>query len=195
MERKKFYIIFSIIAFLFIVQHIFIKQPDILKNVKASDDFSNVEINLLDGGFEPIGFYAGKKPVVLIFWRSDVDPCKFTLDAVNEKIDEWRAEYDFELIAVNISESKETIESIKTAWNLKMKLGLDPQGKIAKEFGVATVPNVVILKKDGTIRKRYQQYEAEITDRIERRIRPEDDENNKIRKIEINDGDTVITEE
>jgi len=194
MNRKNFYITFSILAFLFIVQHIFIKQPDILKNVKASDDFSSVEINLLEGGFEPIGFYAGKKPVVLIFWSSDVDPCKYTLEAVNPKLEEWHSKYDFELIAVNVSESKAAIESVKKAWNLKMKIGLDSKGEIAREFGVASVPTVIILRKDGTVRSRYEHYDPEIDDRIARRIRPEDEKEDKIQKIEINDGDTVITE-
>lgn len=194
MERKKFYIIFSIVAFLFIVQHIFIKQPDILRNVKASDDFSNIEIKLLDGGFEPLGFYAGKKPVVLIFWRSDVDPCKYILEEVNAKIDEWRSKYDFELIAVNVSESQDVIESAKDAWNLKMKIGLDPKGKIAGQFGVAAVPTVIILRKDGTLRKKYDRYEPEMEEAIERRIRPESEEDT-ITKIRIHNGDTTITRE
>jgi len=192
MNRKIFYITLSILAFLFIIQHIFIKQPDILKNVKASDDFSSIEIDLLDGGFEPIGFYAGKKPVVLIFWSSDVDPCKYTLEAVNPKLEEWHSKYDFELIAVNVSESKAAIESAKNAWNLKMKIGLDNKGKVAGEFGVASVPTVIILRKDGTIRSRYENYDPEIDDRIARRIRPDEE---KIEKIKEIPEDTVINEE
>ena len=75
MTRKTFYIIISTLFLLFLIQHVLIKQPDLISKVTAAEDFSDIEIELLDGGFEPIGYYEGNKRVLLIFWTSTSDPC------------------------------------------------------------------------------------------------------------------------
>jgi thiol-disulfide isomerase/thioredoxin len=167
MTRKTYYIVISIIFVLFVVQHIFIKQPDILSKINAADDFSGVLIDVLDNDIdEPIGYYQGKKRVVLIFWASNSNPCQLVLDDIGTKIDKWNEKFDFEMIAVNVGESESDVKRIKELWDINIKIGLDPDQKIARDFGVGKLPTTIILNVDGSIKRRLDRYDPEITDRI-----------------------------
>jgi len=167
MTRKNYYIVISIIFVLFVIQHIFIKQPDILSKIAAADDFSGINIDILDNDIdEPIGYYQGKKRVVLVFWNSTSNPCQLVLDDIGAKIDKWNKKYDFEIIAVNVGESEKTVREAKEFWDINIKIGLDPDKEITKEFGVGMLPTVIILNVDGSIKRRLDRYDPEITYRI-----------------------------
>lgn len=202
MTRKSFYITFLILAVLFIIQHILIKQPDILKAKDAAGEVANIEINLLSGSFEPLGYYEGKKPVVLLFWNSASNPSHLALQEIGDKIDGWKEKYDFELIAVNVGESAEDVADAKELWNINMKIGLDPSRAIAEEFGVGALPTAVVINKDGKIEKRWDGFNEDLDYKIRREIRgDEDDEKITIKKnrhgetteIQIKSGDSVIS--
>jgi thiol-disulfide isomerase/thioredoxin len=203
MTRKSFTITLSILAVLFIIQHIYVKQPDILKQVSASDKYSDIEINLLGGSFEPIGYYKDKEPVVLVFWASNSNPSKLFLTELTPKLNNWHAKDSFTLIAVNVGDSKPVIEKTKELWGLNMKIGLDPDKKIAKDFGVGALPTVIFINKAGKIKKRWDNFGEDLTNQLRYRISAEnktkedvdlsdiDTSKAKIDTI-IEDGDTTI---
>ncbi|HDS01678.1 MAG TPA: TlpA family protein disulfide reductase [candidate division Zixibacteria bacterium] len=202
MTRKSFYITFLILAVIFVIQHVLIKQPDILKKQAAAENFSDIEINLLSGSFEPIGYYQDKKPVVLVFWNSNSNPSHLAIENIGRKIDEWNEEYDFELIAVNVGESPEEVVNVKELWNINLKIGLDPDRMIAEEFGVGQLPTVIIIDDKGEIQKRWDGMQEDIEYGIQRRLGDdEDDVSVKIKKnnhgetteVEIKSGDSIIS--
>jgi peroxiredoxin len=190
-----------ILGLLFLIQHVLIKQPDFLSRLDASDDFSDVEINLLDGGFEPIGYYEGKKPVILVFWRSDIIPSKYLLDDISEEIEKWKSKFEFELIAVNVGETETQIRKIKEKWNIDFKIGLDLDSEISREFGISTLPSVMTINKDGSLGIYFSQYEPNIANDIRRFFEGDDDVSVSIKKnrrgettqVEIKSGDSIIS--
>jgi thiol-disulfide isomerase/thioredoxin len=204
MTKKTFTITLSILAILFIVQHIYIKQPDILEQVSASEKYSDVEINLLDGGFEPIGYYKDKEPVVLVFWASSSNPSQLVFDDIKPRLKELNEKDSFTLIAVNVGDSKSAIEKTKKLWGLDMKIGLDPEGKIAQDFGVGSLPTVIFINKKGDIKRRWVGFEEDIGYKVRNNIRAEykdkedsdisdfiDTSGSQVDTI-IKDGDTTI---
>lgn len=202
MARKTFTITLSILAVLFIIQHIYIKKPDILKQMTASENYSNVEINLLSGSFEPIGYYQGKEPVVLIFWAANSNPSKLFLEELKPKLDDWHEKDSFTLIAINVGDSKAVVEQTKELWGLNMKIGLDPDRKIAKDFGVGALPTVLFINKKGEIKKRWDNFGEDLTGQLSHYISAENKPRKPIdsltnsgkEKVDtvIMDGDTII---
>ena len=175
MTRKTFTIALSILAVLFVIQQIYIKQPELLRQHKVSDTYSDVEINLLGGGFEPIGYYKDKEPVVLIFWITNSNPSKLFLEELAPDLKGWHEKDSFTLIAVNVGDPQSVIEKTKELWGLDMKIGLDPDSKIAKEFGVGAFPTVIFINKKGEIKRRWDTFDNDLIPRLRNNIEAENE--------------------
>jgi thiol-disulfide isomerase/thioredoxin len=176
MTRKTFYIILSVLFLLFLIQHVLIKQPDIISKVTAAEDFSDIEIELLDGGFEPLGYYEGNKRVVLIFWASTSDPCHLALEQIGGEAGKWLSKYKVAIFSVNVGQSRGAIEAAKETWNITLPIGIDEDKKISGKFGVSRLPTVVLLDLDGSIKKKWDEYDPEIESSIRYRLDDDDDD-------------------
>lgn len=175
MTRKTFYIALPILFLLFVIQHVLIKQPDILSKVAAAEDFSTVEIEILDSKIpEPIGMYKSEKRVVMVFWASTSDPCRLALDGIGEKADKWMSEYKVVVFSVNVGQSRAAIEEAQKAWDITLPIGIDEDRKISRKFGVSKLPTIVLLDLDGSIQRKWDQYEPEIENSIRRRLDDDD---------------------
>jgi hypothetical protein len=152
MTRKTFYIILSILFLLFLIQHVLIKQPDIISKVTAAEDFSDIEIKILDSGIpETIGYYEGDKHVLLIFWTSKVDASRLALEDFEQRAEKWLSKYDLEIIAVNMGEPEDEIREVINRWDIGLTIGLDPDREIAKKFGISRIPSMALIKKNSSL--------------------------------------------
>ncbi len=176
MTRKTFYIILSVLFLLFLIQHVLIKQPNIISKVTAAENLSDIEIELLDGGFEPLGYYEGNKRVVLIFWASTSDPCRLALEQIGEEAGEWLSKYEVAIFSINVGQSRSVIETAKKNWDISLPIGLDQDKEISKKFGVSKLPTVVILDLDGSIKKKWEEYDPEIESSIRYRLDDDSDD-------------------
>ncbi len=197
MTRKRFFILISILFVLFLVQHILIKQPSFFKNIAKGEDFSDVEINLLDGGFEPIGYYQGKEPVILLFWSVNSDPSMLTFEALPDMLDYWRDKYEFEFIAVNVGDPRQQVEEFVMAWNYQGKVGLDPDDKLVDKFAIRSVPTFIFFSIDGSLKKRWDHFDPDMKHNIRYRLdREYDTDEEEVEAgdsiIKIEDGDTTV---
>jgi len=177
MTRKTFYIILSILFLLFLIQHVLIKQPDIISKVTAAEDFSDIEIKTLDSGIpETIGYYEGDKHVLLIFWTSKVDASRLALEDFEQRAEKWLSKYDLEIIAVNMGEPEDEIREVINRWDISLTIGLDPDREIAKKFGISRIPTMALVKKDGSLGGRWEGNTSGNKYEIRRRIDDDDSE-------------------
>ncbi len=73
----------------------------------AQKQVPSVEIKTLDGKSVNIHDYVGQgKLTVLSFWATWCAPCKKELDAVADFYDDWKKEYNVELIAISIDDQR-----------------------------------------------------------------------------------------
>jgi len=173
MSRKRFATLIVVQMILFIVQHILIKQPGIISHLKASGKYTDVEITLVDGGFEPLGYYQNKQPVVLVFWSSECDPCRLLMHGLMTRLEGWHKEYEFLLVAVNVGEAREVVEKARVEWNIETKIGLDEKRALAQQFGISALPTVIFIKKDGSIGKSSDRYDPDLFSSLHHRIKIE----------------------
>ena len=91
------------------------------------------------------------KPLVLSFWATWCLPCMEELNAVNEKLDNWRKEKDFDFVAVSTDDPR-TVSKVKTVvngknWNFDQVL-LDPSQTIKRQLNVNNVPTTLVYYKN-----------------------------------------------
>ncbi len=48
----------------------------------------------------------GGKPMIISFWSTTCKPCIMELNAINEQLEEWREEADFEVVAISTDDSR-----------------------------------------------------------------------------------------
>ena len=95
---------------------------------------------------------AKKVPLILSFWSTTCAPCIVELDAMNRLMDQWRAEAQFEVVAVSTDDARATAYA-KTfargkAWNSFTML-YDKNQELKRALNVNLIPHTFIFDADG----------------------------------------------
>lgn len=88
--------------------------------------------------------------VVLDFWASWCGPCVQSMPAVAATVEEF-AEHDVQLVAVNLQESAEKIRAALDRLDLDVAVALDEEGVVAGRYGVAGLPQTVVINDQGEV--------------------------------------------
>ena len=73
--------------------------------VAAQGKLSNVKVEDADGKLVEISSLVNGKPFIMSFWGITCKPCLMELNAINDQLEEWQEEVDFEVVAVSIDDS------------------------------------------------------------------------------------------
>ena len=92
------------------------------------------------------------KVVLLRFWADWCPYCKFEMPRINAFYRRLRNK-DFEVIAVNVGQTAEVVESFAAQMSLIYPMILDPEGKLARLYGVKFIPTNFFIDRKGIIRK------------------------------------------
>ncbi|MCX6646961.1 MAG: TlpA disulfide reductase family protein [bacterium] len=130
---------------------------------EMAPDFSYYSI---DGREVRLSDYIGNKNVILDFWATWCGPCMMELPALEEF---YKTNSDrFEVIAVS-SEARNSANSIASVVNQK---GLtfpvihDPSGGIGNLYPTRSIPYLVLINMDGTVRKMQIGYSPTVGEEI-----------------------------
>lgn len=112
------------------------KAPDfVLKDLKGK------EVKLSD--------YKGKT-VLLVFSTTWCPYCRAEIPRLKKYYSQYKGK-DFEILNIDIQESKEKVSSFASKHKLPYKVLLDSDGKVARAYGVRGVPTKILISKDGKI--------------------------------------------
>lgn len=109
---------------------------------------SEIELVKLDGTTTSIGIAAQNHPLLVSLWAVWCQPCKRELPAL-EQISQERQ--DLEVLAVNIGDNPEKVESFMQENGLAISVAIDENGALLEALDAATVPVTVLFDTDGTI--------------------------------------------
>ncbi|MFH1825308.1 MAG: TlpA disulfide reductase family protein [Candidatus Firestonebacteria bacterium] len=113
------------------------KAPDF-----SLKDLSGKQVNLKD--------FTDKKVVLLLFWTTWCGYCVQEIPELKKLQEEFK-DKDLEILAINIKESKEKVESFVSKKGIKYIILLD-DGAVAKKYNVVGIPTNVIIDKNGNIK-------------------------------------------
>lgn len=114
----------------------------------------DIVLNDVDGNKVAISQLATDgKIIVLSFWATWCIPCKKELTNIMELYDEWQKNYNVELIAVSIDDSRNVTKVRPTVdgLNWPYRVLLDPNQDLKRALSFQNVPYTVVTDKAGVI--------------------------------------------
>lgn len=121
---------------------------------KATGILPDVTLKNIDGEDIRIADYGQNgKITVISFWATWCKPCIKELKNINSILDEWIDEYDMELVAVSVDDSRNAIKVKPTvnALNWDFDVLLDPNGELQRAMNVANPPVTFLIDQEGKI--------------------------------------------
>lgn len=100
------------------------------------------------------------KPFIIDFWATWCKPCKRELAAIHEVYDDWQEETGVKVYAISIDQAQNTnkVMPLVNAAGWKYDVLLDPNGELARTFGVQSIPFTIICDGNGKIVYKHNGY-------------------------------------
>ena len=90
------------------------------------------------------------KVTFLTFWTTWCPSCKVEMPALQKLYDRYQ-DQGFQVLAVNIEESAATVTKYFRANGLTYSSFFDPRGLLARRLGVWSIPNTLIIDRQGIV--------------------------------------------
>ena len=124
-------------------------------------DFSGTT---LEGRKVTLSQFRGKNPVVLNFFAEFCPPCKEEFPHL-KKLDEQFGKKGLRVVAVSLDEDRETAAVVPRQHRVKFPVVFDPQGGIARKYGVQVIPHTVVIDREGKTHAVLSGFDLEALDR------------------------------
>jgi len=127
-------------------------------------------LQALDGRAISLEDYRGKK-VVVSFWASWCAPCRLELPVLRSFFDKaYRRNGNFEILTINLDESRDAAEEAAQQVKLPFPVLLDPGQKTANAFGVEGIPALFIIGANGRVDYAGVGFDASLEMNLARRL-------------------------
>ncbi|WP_256757250.1 redoxin domain-containing protein [Cohnella sp. WQ 127256] len=105
----------------------------------------------LDNEVHELQDYEGK-PLILNFWGTFCPPCRDEMPALQKQYDKWKGE-GLELVGINLSEDKLTVESFIRQVGVSFPILMDKDKKTEKKYGLKQYPTTFFITPKGVIQE------------------------------------------
>jgi len=112
----------------------------------------SLSLQSLDGRTISLQDYRAKKKVIVAYWASWCGPCRMELPVLDSFYRHARkAGADFEILAINIDEYKDSAEGAARELKLSFPVLFDAHQKAAGDYGVFSIPALFVVDKTGKV--------------------------------------------
>jgi len=126
---------------------------------------------LLDRAGKAVRLESFKGRVVLVdFWATWCIPCRVSLPAYDDLIRRYQKR-GFEVLAVNIGESRAQVDAYFTGREPLIRILMDPRGSTTGSFKVRALPTSVMIDREGYIRYTIVGFEDSALPAYDERVR------------------------
>ncbi|MBU6452354.1 MAG: TlpA family protein disulfide reductase, partial [Cyanobacteria bacterium REEB67] len=110
-----------------------------------------LSLDTVGGGKLDLSSYKDKNVVVLDFWATWCPPCRMSLPILSEVTKAYE-DKGVKFFAIDLKEDTSKVKEFLKNQNLDINVALDKDGQAAGKYGVQSIPQSVIIGKDGTVR-------------------------------------------
>ena len=142
--KKIILVLCLILFFCFDICAIDVVQPK--SQNAAAEDFTLTDLSGNDISLS--GFH--DKSFILFFWTTWCPHCRRVLSNFKDEYENLKNE-GIELLAIDVNESKERVESFVSKNSIIYPVLLDLDGEVSKKYSVLGVPTVILINKEGGI--------------------------------------------
>ncbi len=98
-------------------------------------------------------FAKNSKITAISFWATWCGPCIKELDAINENYEDWQDDYNFELVAVSIDNSRSSskVKPLVAGKGWDYEVLLDENKALANAMNVSNPPTLFLVDTSGAI--------------------------------------------
>lgn len=126
-----------------------------------------VRLDLMGGGTLDLQSHRGKEYVLLDFWATWCGPCRVYMPII-ESVAEDFSDRDVVLYAVNSAEHPNKIQQYLQNNTIASPIALDVTGAASIVYNAASLPQTVLIDKEGRIQKIYVGVDSQIGSVIRR---------------------------
>lgn len=93
------------------------------------------------------------KPLVILFWSTTCKPCIMELKAINEQLEAWREEVDFEVMAVSIDDirSCSKAKAMANGYGWDFTCLFDKNQEFKRAMNVSLIPQSYVIDTEGEV--------------------------------------------
>ena len=132
----------------------------------------NVSCESIDGKPVSTRSLTGEKPLIISFWSLACKPCIQELNAMNDLLEEWREEADFDVVAVSVDDvrMKAAAKAKATSFGWEFVCLFDENQNLKRAMNVSLTPQSFVVDKEGNIVFSHSGYtpgsEQELFDKV-----------------------------
>jgi cytochrome c biogenesis protein CcmG, thiol:disulfide interchange protein DsbE len=130
---------------------------------QSGKSLPQVEVRTFDGQKGDISeFIADDKMTIVSFWATWCKPCIQELDAIAYLYEDWQAEFDVELVAISIDDSRSAnkAKGLSASKQWPYQLLSDPNNDCLRAFGFQAPPQTYLVDTEGNILYSHSGYTA-----------------------------------
>lgn len=149
-KRKRRLFLRTVVLILLVVAVVFaITTRDKSKVLAVGDKAPDFELVDLEGNKHRLSDYQGQG-VFLNFWGTWCAPCKEEMPYMENMYKEFE-EKGVHILAVNIKQSKFTVETFRDQYELTFPMVIDKDESVRRAYDVLPLPTTVLINEDGII--------------------------------------------
>lgn len=151
MGNNRKWIQISIFAVIVVVGALTIASNLFANNEKPSvgGKAPNFTLKSMDGETYELSDLKGKA-VMVNFWGTFCEPCRYEMPAIQRQFDKWDKE-KVVFLGVNLGESKVTVANFIEQYKVSFPILLDNNEETRKRYGVTQYPTTFFIGPDGKI--------------------------------------------
>lgn len=115
------------------------------------DIVPDIEFSTVDGEALTLNEFRGKT-ILIHFWADWCSECRAEFPKLEQAYQKHR-EDGFEILAVNVAQSKSHVQSFKDEFGLNFPMLMDENSLVAKKFGIRGLPTNYFIDTDGKVER------------------------------------------
>ncbi len=113
----------------------------------------DVEVENTQGKMVSVRELHTGKPMIISYWSITCKPCIQELNAINDQIEDWREEADFDVMAVSVDDArmKATAKAKVGSWGWDFICVFDDNQALKRAMNVSLTPQSFVVDAEGNI--------------------------------------------